>query len=453
MQKVLPVILAGGSGSRLWPLSRENYPKQLLPLIGHHSMLQESILRTQNIPNVLPPVIVCNKNYRFIIAEQMLELGIENPILLLEPVGRNTAPAIALVAHLTQQLYPDNQPVLLILPADHLINEVHIFADAVSKALTLANKSALVTFGIKPDYPETGYGYINSGEKISESFYKIAKFVEKPDQKTAEQYCQTGEYYWNSGMFLFSAASYLAELNLYRPDIANACQMEAKKIVKIDGFYSISESFDHCPADSIDYAVMEHTNKGIITPLNIKWSDLGSWSAFWDIIPPDENGNIIQGDVTQVDTTNCYLRSESRLIATAGVKDHIIVETADAVMVAHRDYAQSVKDLFLELKSNKRSEIEYHTLVHEEWGTIEILSQTESSIVQHIIIKPEHRFKRKTTLNRGYCLVVNETITCIKDNIAQELVAGENINISKGSSYELSNQHKVAVSLFLIELK
>lgn len=355
---IIPIILAGGTGSRLWPLSREHYPKQLLTLVGENSLLQETIKRIQPLKKVEEPIVICNHQYRFLVAEQMLELGITEPKLILEPAGRNTAPAIAMAALLAQTLYPNKDPLLLILPADHLIQETDHFVESIIKAAPLAQDQFLLTFGIQPTYAETGYGYIRAGESVKPPLFKVAEFVEKPKQETAEGYLKEGGYYWNSGMFLFSANTYLQELLKYRKDIFDFCKKESQALQKpTQGFFSLNNSFKDCPNESVDYAVMEKTDRALVFPLNVSWNDVGSWTALHDVLPRDENQNILHGDITCIDTTNSMIRAEHRLIATIGVKDLIIIETKDAIMIAHKNHAQKVKDLVAQLKIQQRKEV------------------------------------------------------------------------------------------------
>lgn len=352
---IIPIILAGGTGSRLWPLSRKHFPKQLLTLVGENSLLQETIQRIQHVPNMADPIVMCSKQYRFIVAEQMLEMGIENPQLILEPAGRNTAPAIAMAALLAQKLYPNENPLLLILPADHLIPEHEIFIAGIHRAMQFANQY-LITFGIHPDRPETGYGYIRAGEIVAEPFCQVAEFIEKPSKNKAEAFLEQGSYYWNSGMFFFSARQYLLELSKYRSDIYNYCTLEVDHIHAADGFFNLSNRYADCPAESIDYAVMEKTDQALIFPLHVTWSDVGSWTALHDVLPRDNNGNILQGDITCIDTENSMIRAEHRLVAALGLKDMIIIETSDVVLVAHKDQAQKVKDLVAQLNIQQRKE-------------------------------------------------------------------------------------------------
>ncbi len=353
---IIPIILAGGIGSRLWPLSREHYPKQLLTLFGENSLLQETIKRVEALPESVNPIVICNKQYRFLVAEQMLEMGIETPNLILEPIGRNTAPAIAMAAFLAQKLHPDQNPLLLILPADHIIPEQDVFMAAIQHSVKLS-RDHLVTFGIKPTYPETGYGYIRTGDVVAVPITKVAEFIEKPNKARAEEYLKAGSYYWNSGMFLFSSDQYLNELKTYRPNIYVACEAESQALHAKEGFFTLSEHFKNCPSESIDYAVMEQTDKALVFPLNVTWSDVGSWTALHEVLPQNQQGNILQGDVTCIETQNSMIRAESRLVAAIGLKDMIVIETRDAVMVVHKDHAQKVKELVAQLKIQQRQEL------------------------------------------------------------------------------------------------
>ncbi len=350
---IIPIILAGGTGSRLWPLSRESYPKQLLTLVGENSLLQETIKRIAQIQDIEEPIVICNHQYRFLVAEQMLEMGIAHPKLILEPTGRNTAPAIAMAALLIQKCYPDQNPRLLILPADHLIQEEDRFTAAINLAAPYAAEH-LLTFGIQPSYAETGYGYIQAEAQAGATVLPILQFIEKPSKEKAESYLQQKNYYWNSGLFLFSAQVYLDELTHFAPEIAAACIKEAAHLQEVGGFFTLGAEFESSPSESIDYAVMEKTRRALVCPLDVTWSDIGSWTALHDVLPHDANGNILHGDITCIETKNSMIRAEHRLVATVGVQDLIVIETADAVMVAHKDYAQKVKDLVAQLKIQQR---------------------------------------------------------------------------------------------------
>ncbi|EHC50374.1 mannose-1-phosphate guanylyltransferase [Salmonella enterica subsp. enterica serovar Hvittingfoss str. A4-620] len=324
---ILPVVMAGGAGSRLWPLSRALYPKQFLSLTSTNSMLQETIIRLEGIEHEYP-LFICNEEHRFIVAEQLRQLSIDHSGIILEPDGRNTGPAIALAAfHALNNGY---DPVMLVLAADHEIQERKNFIDSIEIAKQFAENDKLVTFGIVPASPETGYGYIKVGEKIGPDGYKVAAFVEKPHRLLAEEYINSGKYLWNSGMFMFKASVFLNELKKFRPDIYSICETSLLKSESDLDFIRVNgKVFNCCPSESIDYAVMENTMQAVVVPLDAKWSDVGSWTALWDISKKNENGNIIRGDVIAKDTDNCYLHSESRLIGTVGVKDLVIVETKD----------------------------------------------------------------------------------------------------------------------------
>jgi mannose-1-phosphate guanylyltransferase/mannose-6-phosphate isomerase len=453
MSMIVPIILAGGSGSRLWPLSREQYPKQLLALVGKHSLLQETIKRAQQIPMTQEPIVICNQQYRFLISEQMNAIGIHEPKLILEPHGKNTAPAIAIAAHIVNKLYPEARPLLLILPADHVIEETNIFIERIRTTLPFVEQGYLSTFGITPTYPETGYGYIKAGKMLGTSVYTIERFVEKPPREQAESYLADGAYYWNSGMFLFAAEAYLTELKKHSPKIAKSCTETAKKITELGGYYLLSETFSECPSDSIDYAVMEKTDKALVTPLPVKWSDVGSWSALWDINTADDQGNIIQGDVTTIDTENCYLRSESRLIATAGLKDHLVVETSDAIMVAHKDYAQKVKDLFHELKAKARNEVIHHEVVHRPWGTYEVLTEGPYYRVKHVFIKPGASLSSQAHKHRSeHWVVLKGTLTLrLDDHKIQKFEAYGSAFIKPQQTHQLSNEGKTMLEIIEVQ--
>ena len=342
---ITPVILSGGSGTRLWPLSRELYPKQLLKLVGNHTMLQDTVLRLGGL-KAGAPVVVCNDSHRFLVAEQLRLLGIKPRAIVLEPVGRNTAPAIALAAFAA-----DPDALLLVLPADHVIRDVAAFQAAIALAVPAAEAGRLVTFGIVPGAPETGYGYIRRGAPQG-SAYAIAQFVEKPDLARAQQFVDSGEYYWNSGMFLFKASRYLEELTAHAPDIAEAARAAGLAAEPDLDFVRINKAaFELCRSESIDYAVMEKTADAVVVPLDAGWSDVGSWDALHQASSADADGNVFMGDIVAEDSTGCYLHAESRLVTAVGLRDHVVVETKDAIMVAPRDRVQDVKKLVARLKA------------------------------------------------------------------------------------------------------
>jgi mannose-1-phosphate guanylyltransferase/mannose-6-phosphate isomerase len=388
---ITPVILSGGAGTRLWPLSRELYPKQLLPLTGARTMLQETVLRLQGL-TAGPPVVVCNEAHRFLVAEQLRQLHIEPRATLLEPFGRNTAPAIALAAHAALKGLPAQpdalDPLLLVLPADHVIRDLAAFHTAVRAALAAAEAGQLATFGIVASAPETGYGYIERGAPSGTAF-RIARFIEKPNSERAREFVASGHYFWNSGMFLFRARRYLQELERFAPQMARICEQAFRGAREDLDFLRIDPGlFEACPADSIDYAVMEKTADAVVVPLNAGWSDVGSWSSLHAASDADAHGNVTHGDVICEDTEGSYLYSQSRLVAAVGLKDHVVVETKDAVLVAPRERVQDVKKLVLRLKERGRYEHSLHREVFRPWGSYDSLENGPRFQVKRLKIKP-----------------------------------------------------------------
>lgn len=386
MSLVVPVVLAGGSGSRLWPLSRQLNPKQFLALTDASlSMLQTTLARLQGLEVALPRLI-CNEQHRFLAAEQLRQLGMEESHILLEPVGRNTAPAVALAA--LQATADGSDPVLLVLAADHLIRDVAAFHTSVNQALKLAEMGKLVTFGVVPSHAETGYGYIEQGASIGGGF-SVSNFVEKPTLATALEYLASGRYFWNSGMFMFRANRYLTELELCRPDILSTCRAALAGSRQDMHFTRVDEAiFTACPDESIDYAVMEHTTDAVMVTLDAGWSDVGSWSALWDVSAKDEQGNVFSGDVLDQRSSNTYVHASSRLVATLGVSDLVIVETQDAVLVAHKSQVQDVKKTVERLKAEGRCEYRSDRKVYRPWGMYDAIDNGHRYQVKRITVKP-----------------------------------------------------------------
>ncbi|MCF5937665.1 mannose-1-phosphate guanylyltransferase/mannose-6-phosphate isomerase, partial [Xanthomonas perforans] len=383
MSDVLPIILSGGSGTRLWPLSRESYPKQFLPLVGDKSMLQSTWLRAAPVAGHAP-IVVANEEHRFMAAEQLQQLGVKPSAILLEPKGRNTAPAIAVAA--LEATRDGADPLLLVLPSDHVIQNEAAFQAAVTLAATAAEQGKLVTFGIKPTAPETGYGYIKAGAGTGAS--AVERFVEKPDLATAQSYLASGEYYWNSGMFLFRASRYLEELRKFHPAIADACQKAWENGKRDADFTRLDkDAFAASPSDSIDYAVMEKTADAVVVPLDAGWNDVGSWSSLLDVSSQDAQGNAHHGDVIQLDCQNTYAYG-SRLIAMVGLEDVVVVETPDAVLVGHRDRIQEVKDVVSQIKTAGRSEATWHRKVYRPWGAYDSIDMGQRHQVKRITVKP-----------------------------------------------------------------
>jgi mannose-1-phosphate guanylyltransferase/mannose-6-phosphate isomerase len=385
-----PVILSGGAGTRLWPLSRELYPKQLLALTGSRTMLQQTVLRLEGL-GAAAPVVVCNEAHRFLVAEQLRQLHVTPRATLLEPFGRNTAPAIALAAHAALKgagTVGGAEPLLLVLPADHVIRDVPAFQRAVRIAQAAAASGQLVTFGVVATAAETGYGYIQRGAARGEAF-QIARFVEKPNLETARNFVQSGAYYWNSGMFLFGAQRYLQELARFAPDMARVCAAAFRDARADLDFTRIdAASFEACPADSIDYALMEKTADAVVVPLAAGWSDVGSWSSLHEASAADVHGNVLRGDVISEDTHGSYLYAESRLVAAVGLKDHVVVETKDAVLVAPKDRVQDVKKLVLQLKERGRYEHSLHREVFRPWGSYDSIENGARFQVKRLKVKP-----------------------------------------------------------------
>lgn len=386
MSSILPIVMAGGSGSRLWPMSRTHLPKQFLSLVSKVTMLQDTVLRLNCTPHE-PCLFICNEEHRFMLAEQLRQSNIQHAGIILEPVGRNTAPAIALAS--LQAMKSGEDPLLLVLAADHVITEPSKFSESISYATPLAEKGGLVTFGVVPQTPETGYGYIKKGKSIEKNGFAVDAFVEKPSREVAESYLASGKYLWNSGMFLFRASRFLEELEKYQPEILSRCEgaLEGARY-DLDFIRVDAEQFKSCPDDSIDYAVMERTESAVVVPLDAGWSDVGSWSALWEVSDKDENCNSVRGDVLTESTKNSYINAQNRLVATVGVEELIVVETKDAVLVANKDKVQDVKHIVNKLKVGGRSEYLQHREVYRPWGGHDHIAEGERYHVKKVVVKP-----------------------------------------------------------------
>ena len=434
---MIPIILSGGSGTRLWPLSRKMYPKQFLSLLHDETMLQKTLLRLDGLDHSAP-IIVCNNEHRFIVAEQARQIGVETLSIILEPFGRNTAPAIAVAA--LHALTQAEDPLLLVLSADHEITDEAAFSESVKQAQQLAKAGKLITFGIVPTQAATGYGYIRRGAAMGDGF-EVDEFVEKPDQTTAESYLASGDYYWNSGMFMFRAGAYLAELEKFNPEMVAHCRKASADMADDIGFLRLdSDAFAACESDSIDYALMEKTDLACVLPMDAGWSDIGSWSSLWEQGNKDNAGNSTHGDVMTTDTEGSFVHAESRLVATVGVRDLVIVETQDAVLVADKSKAQEVKQIVERLKKEQREEENFHRIVYRPWGSFDSVDEGEGYKVKRISVKPGARLSKQMHHHRAeHWVVVRGTARVFRNEEIFDLHENESVFIPLGATHYLEN--------------
>lgn len=447
---IIPVILSGGSGTRLWPLSRKHYPKQFIPLTGERTLFQFTLERVARLRRQSPVVVVCNHEHRFMVAEQLRDGSEGEARILLEPAGRNTAPAVAAGALEALKDAPD--AILLVLPADHVIRDQAAFLAAVETGRAAAADGNLVTFGIVPTRPETGYGYIKAAKAEGDA-RPVERFVEKPELETAQAYVDSGEYFWNSGMFMFRADRYLAELERFEPDMLAACRRACDGAQRDLDFIRLDpDAFAESPSNSIDYAVMERTRDAVVVPLDAGWSDVGSWDALQEVGTPDEQGNVTIGDVLADGSTNCYIRSESRLVATVGLHNHVVVETPDAVLVADRDRVQDVKALVDKLKLEGRVECDYHRRVLRPWGAYEGIANADRFQVKRIVVKPGEKLSLQMHHHRAeHWVVVRGTARVYKGEESFLLSEDQSTYIPLGTVHRLENPGVIPLELIEVQ--
>jgi mannose-1-phosphate guanylyltransferase/mannose-6-phosphate isomerase len=447
---IVPVLLAGGSGTRLWPLSREGYPKQFLKLTDDWSLLQQTALRAATLEGTQPPILICNEAHRFLAAEQLLQAGCKGAQIVLEPEARNTAPAAA-VACLIARDRAGPDALVFIMAADHQIADTAAFGSAAKAAAALAQEGFLTTFGIKPSRPETGYGYLHKGKPLTHGGFEVSKFVEKPDAARAKAYVDSGEYFWNSGMFLFKAQALLDEMKRLDPAMLEACEQSVAKAKRDLDFIRLDAAFKAARNDSIDYAVMEKTSRAALVPMNAGWDDIGSWS-FMEALPRDDRGNYARGDALLEDSDNTLVHSESRLIAALGVRDVVVIETKDAVLVADRHRAQDVKRIVTRLKQQKRSEIEMHTVVNRPWGSYECIASGPRFQVKRIIVKPKQKLSLQMHHHRAEHWIVacgTAKVTCGDREFL--LTENESTYIPLGEKHRLENPGSIPLELIEVQ--
>lgn len=450
---MVPVVLSGGSGSRLWPLSREVYPKQLHALIGENTMLQETVLRLRDIPELSAPLIICNTEHRFMVAEQLRNISVDPAAIILEPCGRNTAPAAAVGALAAMKHGED--PLLFVLPSDSVIEDREAFRQAFLTGAKAADQGNLVTFGVKPVNPNTGYGYIKLGAALpgAGEVFHVDRFVEKPDLQTAEEFVSRGGYLWNSGMFVFRSSGYLDELGRFAPDMLNACTAAVNKaFADLDFLRLDGAEYSACPSDSIDYAVMEHTEKACVVPLDTGWNDVGSWTSLWEASGRDGQGNVLRGDIEVQDVQDSFLYSSNRLVTGVGLRGVAVVETTDAVMVADMSRTQEIKDLVVKLKSRKREEVVSHRRVYRPWGFYETVDLGERFQVKRLMIKPGSILSLQKHYHRSeHWVVVRGTARVTTEGKTFVLHEDESTYIPVGATHRLENSGKIPLEIIEVQ--
>ena len=446
---IVPVILSGGSGTRLWPLSRKLYPKQFINLVNETTLFQDTILRLPE--DVAEPLIICNKEHRFLAAEQLREIGKKTKGIILEPEGKNTAPAIALAA--LQFINKGEDPILLVLSADHLIENIEAFHQSITIASELAENNKLITFGVVPDKAETGYGYIEANINNTDDYFSIKSFMEKPSQKNAKKYLDSVNYLWNSGMFMFKASVYLSELEKFEPEILSACKKSyTAENIDSDFIRIDNDAFYQCPNESIDYAVMEHTNNGVVVPLDANWSDVGSWSSLWDVKTKDNNDNVSEGDVVLENVKNTFTYSSNRLVSVIGVSNLVIVDTQDALLVTDKQQIHNIKKIVKRLQNDKRSEVKSHRKVFRPWGYYDSVDSGEDFQVKRIVVNSGAKLSLQKHKHRAEHWVVVKGIALITcgDKVF-ELVENQSTYIPQGSLHRLENHQDIPLEIIEIQ--
>ena len=446
---IVPVILSGGSGTRLWPLSRKLHPKQFINLVNETTLFQDTILRLPE--DVAEPLIICNEEHRFLAAEQLREIGKKTKGIILEPEGRNTAPAVALAA--LQFINKGEDPILLVLSADHLIKNIETFHQSITIASELAENNKLITFGVVPDKAETGYGYIEANINNTDDYYSIKSFTEKPNQKNAKKYLDSVNYLWNSGMFMFKASVFLSELEKFEPEILSACKKSCTtKNIDLDFIRIDNDAFHQCPNESIDYAVMEHTKNGVVVPLDANWSDVGSWLSLWDIKTKDNNDNVSKGDVFLEDVKNTYTYSSNRLVSVIGVSNLVIVDTQDALLVADKQQTHNIKKIVARLNNDKRSEVDNHRKVFRPWGYYDLVDSGEGFQVKRIVVNSGAKLSLQKHKYRAEHWVVVKGVALVTcgDKIF-ELIEDQSTYIPQGSLHRLENHQDIPLEIIEIQ--